>query len=182
MRAYLPLKRSSNIANPVAITRNQPASPRRSSIMPKNRFCLRNTEYYGIRISDNGYRISVLTRMSDAGNRPAPVYSARVALPPGCRVFLFPGCGIATEFGYWIYRISVGYRRYPDVGFSRPSFMPHGTLAPLLWRAGGLARLRAGGMRKLERMLFLRVPKGTADLHTTFQSPEIFWGYKMGYT
>ena len=47
--------------------------------------------------------------------------------------------------------------------FSRPGFIPHGISPQLLRRAGGLAGWRAGGMRKLERMLFLRVPKGTTD-------------------
>ena len=146
MRAYLPLKRRSNIANPkVAIsqTRNQ-TSPRRSSIRPKNRFCLRNTEYYGIRISDNGYRISDLCRMSDTGNPPAPVYSARDALPLGCRGFLFPGCGIATEFGYWIYRIFVGYRGYPDIGFLPAPFYSARDVLPLC--RGGLAGWRDAGI------------------------------------
>ena len=100
--------------------------------------------------------------MSDTGNPPTPAYSARDALPLGCREFLFPGCGIATEFGYWIYWIFVGYRRYPDIGFLRAPFYSAQDLLPLC--CGELAGWRAGGMRKLERMLFLRVPKGTTDL------------------
>ena len=165
MRAYLPLKRRSNIANPkVAITR-KPArtSPTGSSRRQKIVFVygIRNTKFteFGYRITDLGSRISSGCRMPKT---PRP-RSTPHGIP--CRwavgVFCFRNAELLrnSDIGYNI--TDIGDIRMS--AFSRPGFIPHGISPQLLRRAGGLAGWRAGGMRKLERMLFLRVPKGTTD-------------------
>jgi len=114
----------------------------------KNGFCygLRNTEYYGIRISD-------LCRISDTGFLPAPAYSRRDALPLGCWAVLFTGYGIAVEFGYRTYRDRPRvFVRYLISDFSQPRFIPHG-MCPR-----GVAGWRACGMRKIGADVVLARP------------------------
>ena len=148
MRAYLPLKRRSNIANPkVAISQtNQPAL-RVLLYGQKIVFVygIRNTTEFGYRITDLGSRISSGCRMPEI---PRP-QSTPHGIP--CRwavgAFLFWDAVLLrnSDIGYNIMG-SVSDIGDPDVGFLPTRLYSARHSSPI-----AAAGWRADGMRKLER-------------------------------